>query len=416
MKVKLIGAAALVAALIVCALSGAFFTPAGHAQAALVALADPAVTSAPSVWWSLVFFFGMAFKEVWSPTDQIVPTSVAGGRARRFFSQMVSGVQSYGVLVVARARLRILNNVATLLRNRGSIWAAFTEVGVEENGVDTQRYDPRILRFTSEMFAGSAIRATRGAVGIATYNLVEAAMLWFSHPLSATPAEVTYIEKDAGKRLRVFATMVQDAGGGAGALVTPGVGGLGVDAILDQVALDVVQVYDPRTVGLPFFLPRVREITLPVAGANGRARFEIDSTDPIRWLILQQDSSLGEVADIITQIGLRGDGDTGTIIGPQQIAYDNAVRLSEFFFSGDVFGAAQPAAFVAGPGGLMGFNFQRAGRLSNLLNPKEITNLRFELGVTPTALAGATDSLVRLNICELVRIGGLVEPTVPFSV
>src|SRR4051812_35426135 len=125
----------------------------------------------------------MSNKQQFSLKGTIAP--VVSGVTQRTHVKLTNAVQTYAVLAVAKARLRILNNAATLLKNRGSLWAAFTEFGIDEAGTDTIKMDPRILRFLSEMYAPSTLNATRGALAVATYNLAEAAILWMSTPKGA---------------------------------------------------------------------------------------------------------------------------------------------------------------------------------------------------------------------------------------
>lgn len=337
------------------------------------------------------------------------PASVAG---QRQLSQQVNGRQTYAWLLTARARLRILNNAATLLRNRASVWALFTEVGIDENGTDTIIMDGRVLRYLTEVHAPSALSFVRGATGIATYNLSEAAIIFGSHPLAAQPNEMTYIEKDASQRLNVFATLspLLDQ-----RLVTAGAGGAGVDAIVDNVTITVEQINDPLTSALPLFIPRVRQMTRVIAAANTDEQIDIDAVNPIRGIAIQQDTSLGEVRDIINSVALRADG--GDIIGPGKMPWDELVRSNETEYGGAVYGNSASAAGVDGtPGAHAYLNFQRGGRLSNLLNPQQAVNLRFELNVAPSALAGSANSTVRLTILEAARIQGLVQENLPFPV
>lgn len=337
------------------------------------------------------------------------PATVAG---QRQFSQLVNGRQNYAFLLTARARLRILNNAATLLRNRASVWALFNEVGIDENGTDTMIMDGRVLRYLTEVHAPSALTFVRGATGIATYNLSEAAILFGSHPLAAQPNEMTYIEKDASQRLNVFATL---HAGLDQRLVTAGAGGPGVDAIVDTVSITVEQINDAVTSALPLFIPRIRQLTKVIAAANTDEVFPIDATNPIRGIAIQQDTSLGEVNDIITALALRADG--GDIIGPGKLPWDELVRSNETEYGGSVYASSASAATATGnPGANAFINFQRAGRLSNMLNPQQAVNLRFEMQVAPSALAGSANSTVRLTILEAARIQGLVQQDLPFPV
>lgn len=335
----------------------------------------------------------MANKWQWSRRDTITP--VAGQRVR---SRLINGVKSYAAYVHARARVQIAVAPVGAIRNRGSVFALFDEIGIEENGRDRHRYDGRLLRFMSEMHAPSALTATRlTSTAIGTTNLEESAVIWFAHPLSAAPSESVYRELDARQLLEVFVRQVTNS---VAALVTVG----GATVTVDQVTVEVHQIYDSRSADLPVFIPTFRQVEEAVSAANPQLSSFIKTPHFIRAMVIQQDTDVGEVADIVSAFALRGD--FRDIIGPQQAGFDAATFFQELEFGGSVFGNQ----------GYLGLNFQRGGKLSNIINPSDDVNLRFEFNAAPTGAAGATTSRIRIGIAEQERVSGLVTPEIPFPI
>lgn len=315
---------------------------------------------------------------------------------QRQYSRLINGVRSYGVFLHARARVQIAVAAVTNIRNRGSVWALFNEVGIDENGTDRHLYDGRVLRFLSEMHAPSALTATRLTnTAVGTYNLEESAMIWFSHPLSAAPQESVFRELDARQLLQVFANGSTDP---VGALVTIG----GATVTIDQVSIEVYHIYDARSQELPLFIPTARQIVQAVSAANPQLEINLKTSKFLRALVIQQDTAgFGEVSDILTAYALRGD--FRDIVGPQQTLTDADQFLQEFEFGG----------LVLSNQAYLGLNFQRGGKLSNVVNPSDDVNLRIEANVGVSA--SGTASRLRIALLELEQVGGLTGP-IPFPI
>src|SRR5881394_1916373 len=127
-----------------------------------------------------------------NPRTAIV--TIAGDRA---FSRLINAVSSNFVTLMFTASLVISVASATSIRNRGSILAAFDEIGIDENGTDRHIYDGKVLRVLSEMAAPSALSARRvTSTAAATYPLEESVRIYFAHPFAAIPRETAFREKD----------------------------------------------------------------------------------------------------------------------------------------------------------------------------------------------------------------------------
>lgn len=329
----------------------------------------------------------MANKQVITPRSTITPAA-----GERKGVRLINGTRSWGVLLHAKATVDI-TAAGSAVRNRGSVWAIFDEVVVDENGSDRHLYDGRVLRFLSEMHAPSALSSTRlTGAGIQAGTVIqESAMIWFAHPLQAQSFETAFREADARQTLEVF---VKQSSNALATLITGGTG------TVTAISVSVTQLHDPRSTVRPVFIPIARETTQAIAGANTKEEIFIKTPHHIRALVLQQEDDAGERSDIINKIALRGD--FRDLIGPQQLSLEEITRLGEFEFGGSVFASQSQ----------IGFNFQRSGRLSNVINPADDVNLRFELDVS----ASGTNPKVRLAVLELERVAGLVTDSIPFPI
>jgi hypothetical protein len=318
----------------------------------------------------------------------------------RIISKLVQKVQSQYVTLTARGTLTLTVAAATAIRNRGSIWAAFSEIGFNADGEDKQIMDPRVLRFLSEMAAPSALTAKRvTSTAVAAYPLEETVRIYFAHPFSAVPKETAGMERDTDVEMHVFAKL--DAAGGAARLVNPGP----ATAVLSALSITVQHGYDPYERARPYFQPIVRQLVDDIVGANDKKEIFVKTSKALRGLIVSQDTTTdGEVADIINKLALIGDGID--IIGPQQVKWDDLVLDSEFEFGG---------AVVSSNRAHFGLNFQDHGRLSTLLTKAQAPNLRFVADVQPS-VAGAGTSRIRTTVIELDRDPAVTDPAIPFPV
>lgn len=320
----------------------------------------------------------MSFRLTRNKRSAIAP--VAGERQ---FSKLVNGVQGHYVDVVARATVTVTVANATAVLNRGSVWSLFDEIGIEENGTDRMIMHGRVLRFLSEMAAPSSLSATRmTSPNIAVYNLVESARIYFAHPFAANPRETAFREHDVRQDLRIFAKMASNP---AAALLTVG----GATVVVSAVSVSATHGYDKDERDLPYFIPRIYQQVVQVAGTNAQLPEYIRSNNAIRALVVSQETTtVGEVSDILNAVALKSD--TRDIIGPNPVRLDELQYASEFDFGG---------AVVSSNKAHLGLNFQQWGRLAYLLAPGQDVNLRFEFDVQASASAGT--SQLRITRVEL---------------
>jgi hypothetical protein len=339
----------------------------------------------------------MATKLVRSSRGTILP--VAGGD--RAFVRLAAAKRTNYVSLVARGQFDQSVGAATSIRNRGSIWAAFDEVVLDENGQDMHVYRGPVLRMISEALAPSALSATRvtsTAIQAAT-QLREHARMYFAMPFGLDPAETAFVERNPGQ---LFQVGVRLAATPATRLVNPGAN----TSALTNVSVTVLQGYDnpnpDGTLDAPLFIPMVRQLGLiPVAAASSAQVVDVRTTNLCRMIIISQETTTeGEVSDIINSFVFRGDNKT--LIGPNVSRWDDLLLDNEYELGGAVLGNASHLPIM----------FQRYGRIGDSLNPSEDVNIRFEFNVQPSASAGA--SQLRITLVELVR-SQVTAKTIPFS-
>lgn len=328
-------------------------------------------------------------------------TSFSGVAGQRQFSRLINGVQTHYLQLHLTGTINI-TVAATRVINKGSIFGCWDFIGLDENGRDRILLDGRVLRFMAEMFAPSALSATRlASTGVAATALEESARIYLAHPLAAAPAETVFKERDPRQTLQVFGQLRAD--GGQGGLVNGGTSTMSV-----VPAIDVEHGYDDITGELPVFIPSIRQQVVNIASANTQQTEFIKTSNYIRAIIIQQDSDAGEVGDIISSLALRADGDD--IIGPGQAKWVDLIRGQEAEFGGAVF----VSGLANGGSSYLGINFQQNGRLSNVVSPT-LLNLRLEMNVATSGQAGATNGKIRITILELERVAGLVTDAIPFA-
>jgi hypothetical protein len=324
--------------------------------------------------------------------------------ADRVPAKLVNGARTSGVLLIARATVQISVGAATALRNRGSVWSLFDRLYINENGRDVSTVRGNVLRYASELQAPSSLSAQRvSSTGVGTYVLEEAAYFQFAHPLSLDPLETAYTERDTRQDFSVQFTMAQSF---AGKLATAG----GATIVVTGVNVDVIQDFELQQgngATAPLFIPIIRETIQQVTGDVAADPIYIRTTNAIRqFIISQEDSVLGEVGDILRGFKLKGD--YRDIIGPTPITLSDLLLRGEFGFGGAAISSNK--AHVA-------LNFQRYGKLSQVLNPAQDSNLRFEISALPsvTGVAAGGTSQIRVTSFELFRDPAVTAPVVPFA-
>ena len=157
---------------------------------------------------------------------------------------------------------------------------------------------------------------------------------------------------------------------------------IGGTATVTGVTVNVSQVYDPdMLVDPPVFRPWFEEKYKDIPSATTKGYLDLDLTQVCRGLTILQLTNVGMVADIITDIGLRGTnfsyiGDNGLVnLG----RYARGLEYESF--GADV--------YRTGVGGLVHLDFAKL-KLSKALNPNQDSNFRLYFNALPSVRSGAT--------------------------
>jgi hypothetical protein len=306
------------------------------------------------------------------------------------------------VQIVAQEQVDI-TTAGTGLRNRGSVWASFDEVGINDNGDDRVLVDGPTLRYISEMHAPSALATRRlGSPAVQAATIIrESARIWFAHPLAANPSETTFIERDEKHQVTLFYKWNN--------AITRLVDGPVVGTVSNPV-ITAYQEADRLSQVKPIFIPTMRQIVRNIASANPQEEVLIKAQNPIRAIVIKQETDSGEVGDIITSLRLLSDA--RAIIGPNFVSWRDLTLAAQYEFGGDVSNPEGSAGL--GVNAYLGLNFQEGGRLSNVLDAPREPNLRFEFNVQPSAFGA--NSKIRITLLELEREAGITADEAPFTI
>lgn len=324
------------------------------------------------------------------------------------YSRLISGVKTLGLLFRLRATITLAGGPATALRRAGSAFGLIDQIGLEDNGRDVANMSGLMLRFLSQMVSAQHLTATR----ITSYAngataLEETAFLPFAWPQSVSPIETAFVERDPRNALQAFAVWNNT---GTKLVATGGT------AVLSAVTLTVQQVLDPDMGRQPVFIPEYRVISQPITASVINNPIYLKTNQFLRGLVIQQDTDIGEVDDIITSLTIRDD--SRDYVGPNPVLFEDLARAQELQFGGNMhaFGFdGSAAATQPNLNAYLGVNFQEAGRLSRALNPEAGQNLRLEVTGLPSVTGGAATSSIRTLLMELTRWPGRTTPTIPFA-
>lgn len=287
----------------------------------------------------------------------------------------------------------------TAVVNRGSILGALRDVGFIDGGADKVVTDARLMRFIAEAMAPSPLPATRLAgAGVQAATLVnETIPLWVCAAKTANPNETKYVEVNKQLQLQPFITPLK--------LILGIAQGAALAGTITNVACTVEQRFDDMVMTAPWLSHFQRQITTNVPAANAQLRVDLRGSRFLRGIAIQQDTTQGEVSDIINSMVLRGDSQA--TIGDGNVPF---IDLQQSM-ADEQGGAVVP--------GYLFIDFCRYGRLTTMWNPYQDTNLRLELNVQPSVTvfsgAAATNSVVRVALIEYEKTAATL-PELPFEI
>lgn len=278
-----------------------------------------------------------------------------------------------------RANLTISGNVAigavnaASLANRGSILSLAQQIGFEDAGLDVVNADARLMGVYADAFSTRprfATRLTAAQLVIGNANLIESVPIWLAAPQTVNPAETKYSEVNKQSLLRFFVNpnVPTAAANQFGGVANPGAG---TTFTWTALKADVTAVYDNMVTTPPLYTAYLRQITVPVTAALNGFKIDLRGTRYVRAIVIQQDSAVGEVSDIISALVLRGDDKS--IFGDKSIPFVDLQHM---------LGEEQGLDPVSG---YLCIDMCRFGRLKSMWNPFQDTNFRLELDTTVSA-------------------------------
>lgn len=316
------------------------------------------------------------------------PEAPVAGQSKK--CTLIKSVSTFFVDLLLTGVLQI-TVAATSIRNRGSAAAAFDQLGLSDAGDPVFVGDPRMMRVMTEFEGLSSITSTRlTSTAVATTNLRELVRIPLASKWQVNPRDTAFREKDDAKDTNVIYTL-NGTNNGLAKLVNGGT------ATLTSVSVaQVFQEHDADPYApLPLFRPRYSEIVVPIASANANLLVPLQLENFVRRIIIQQDSDAGEVTDIINRFTLRTN-DKFHVGGDSKADWDFFCRRMELLYGGDVYSSLA--------GRYAAHDFRLAGRLTKTHNPLAQPGLRFLFDCQPSVTSGATNSVVRIGIEELVRV------------
>lgn len=334
------------------------------------------------------------------PRPTITPTVAQVGR---YTSKQTNGRRTFRTLVRINVTATIAGGPATAIRNRGSAACLFDRIGRSDNGTDVIQLDTRAAVVMSQLMAAGPQTAVRmSSLANGATNLVEYVELYDAFPVQIDGGETAFMERDPSTDLLAWL----EWNGNANLLLNLGA----ATCTFTAVSATVIQVYDDRRgIDVPLYRPWVQRIAqLPVTAAVTEQLLRLPTQRTLRGLLIQTDSNIGEVTDVLTSFYLMSD--TRRLIGPTQISFGDLQRLNEAQFGGfsDTNGPGVGGAYAY-------LDFQPGGRLAQCLSPEQTPNLGIYFTGLPSVTAGVTSSVINVYSFELERIDGLTATQLPWQ-
>lgn len=321
----------------------------------------------------------------------------------RVYVDLDNNARTFGVEVTLSGTYTMGTDVtASILYNRGSLLAAIAKIGIRMDGKERIICDGRSLGALQDIMSGGRRRRRDLATVVLTtaQALVESVFVPASLFGLAIPSETALLEENTQTPVQLFLELASNA---ADKIAKKGTGNGTVT--LGTVTAKVAHLLDNKRADLPLFRPQFREIVTSVPAANSGLEISLRGSAYLAAVLLQQDSDIGEVTDMVNSIQLIGDG--GYSIIQQPTDWKHFVNFTQPMDNS----GAPIAGYAYGI-----LNFVDEGKLSHMLHPGVAPNLRLVLDAQNSATSGATNSKIRATIIEMERHPTLTTPTLPFNV
>lgn len=323
-------------------------------------------------------------------------------------SLLQDGVEQLSDLSNSRRREKLSQRFTSLVTiaggngtgvyNRGRLGGAMSRIRAKKGGIIFADFDFRCAQAFAELMSGRRLPAVALPADAAAgaYNLIENFPFWFSRARTVHLGETKFLEKQdepgSEKNVKIQHAIVPFRGNNLPRMVA----GLpaGATAVMTGLQCTLQEWYDSDTHIKPDYRIWVDEILKPVNQAAAALRIDLPLTRKISGLLIQCDSDVGEVADIINNLTFKSDRYTYINNAPW---LDLVEQLPAEGF-GDALSDTQAYYWI---------DFVRFGRLSTMLDPAAAPNLRLEVNCKTTAQAGATLSQIRVVPVQYEQIDGV---------
>lgn len=358
-------------------------------------------------------------------------TTFAGGK--RSQTQIIPGLRTFKWIITIVGLVTLAGGPATQILNRGKLRAIGQYAGLTEGGDDVLKPDTRDLGRMSDLLGASpSPNHDLQLLANGAYQLRDQFTLYCAWPTSLNPQETCFREKNSSINSYIFMDMDPLLG-----KVSPyNVNGLlcvtAGTALLSNLEIFVEQVSDDQIGILSYYRPRYRTFTqMPNPSATYQnQRWNWDQVNnPVRALVLAQDSNVGLVPDSISGVRLLTSragylyGRTGSIPWSNLIDY-----LSQQFGGAVDWADVSRAVIAASPhaisvdGCQWVVDFASHGKLSQILRPDLVGNqIWWALDGNPSGVTGVTSLTQRTTLFELQDarsdpgLGPILNPTKPWD-
>lgn len=199
----------------------------------------------------------------------ISPVSFSGSSQKGNLVDLVRGVKSHMLQLSISAQVTIAGSSGGAVIARG-IMNLIKEIRLLENG--NPQYDTigEILDYlTSRDQETRAVVVDLPNANAGTHTISAEWLIPFSEIMGADPAETAYVDRDSRFPTQIEVTFATT--GDDGILIS------GTGSTINSATVIPIQMYDPVTDVMPFFLPRMEKVTSkPFAGTMPNFEFDLN--------------------------------------------------------------------------------------------------------------------------------------------
>lgn len=325
---------------------------------------------------------------IYPPKQITIPDALQGNDGQAQSTLLRNRKRREKTQARATATCTIAGGNGLAIRNRGRLSALLGRLIYDEAGVQFLNADVRNLQARGELLAQRRLPSIAlPSADAQVAPMLESFPIYFAKANTIDDGETKMLDPvpptgtaAPALNLSFFPNRGVGLPGIVGGLPAAGT------AVLTGLAITLVDICDEDVEVLPDYQIYQDETTKQILQADPALEFPVNTQDKLADLLFQCDSSIGEVPDIVTTIGLRDD-DRWYI---EPIPWLDALDLLPHEGYADALADSQAYMF---------FDFVRKARLSTMLDASRSVNLRFILNCQPSPsaiAAGGGGSVVRL--------------------